>query len=121
MKSLRFVIVLGSMILTGCGSDPAHPNLAAFNRQAETVEKTYAVPMSRLVACMIDDDQHPPHLQFNVALKNATFDLPGMMRMQLTARDGAEARAVVTGIPGDKEARGLKHYVGVLDRCADRR
>lgn len=120
MKSLRFAIVLGSVILTGCGGDPDHPDLAAFNRQAQTVEKTYALALSRLVTCMIDDDQHEPHPRFNVTAKNASFDLPGFFRMELAARGAAETRAVVTGIPGDKEKMGLNHYVGVLDRCAGR-
>ena len=52
VKSLRLAIVLGSVILTGCGGDPDHPDPAAFNRQAQTVEKPYALALSRLVTCM---------------------------------------------------------------------
>jgi len=119
VRTLRIAIALGSVILAGCSGGSNGPDPAAFERQAQTVEKTYGVALSRLVACMIDDDVHEPHPRFDLTAKTADFDLRGVFRMHLEASDGTETRATVTGVPGSEKS-GLEHYVGVLDRCAGR-
>jgi hypothetical protein len=126
VRLLPFAIVLSlsSMVRAGCGGDSGHPDIIAFNRQARTVEKTYPLPLSRLVECMIEDDRHEPHPQFEITADRASFDLPGVFRTQLTASGTAETRAVVTALPGSSDDNdgnnGLDHYVGVLNRCAGR-
>jgi hypothetical protein len=123
VKLFPFAIVLTSMVLAGCGGDSG-PDIVAFNRQARTVEKTYPLALSRLVECMIDDDRREPHPQFNITADRASFDLPGVFRMQLTASGAAETRAVVTALPGGNEdndgKNGIDHYIGTLDRCGRR-
>ena len=117
VKTLRIAIALGSVILAGCSGDSNGSDPAAFERQAQTVEKTYGLALSRLVACMIDDDVREPHPRFDLTAKTADFDLRGVFRMHIEANGADETRATVTAIPGGDPMRRLDHYVGVLDRC----
>jgi len=118
VKTLRIAIALGGTILAGCSGGGTSTDPGAFERQAQTVEKTYGVTLSRLVACMVDDDLHEPHPRFDLTTKTADFDLRGVFRMHLEANGAGETRATVTGIPGGDPLRRLDHYVGVLDRCS---
>jgi hypothetical protein len=121
VTSLRLAALLASAIagaiLVGCSGGPAENDTAAFDRQAQTVRKTYGLSLSRLVACMIDDDVREPHPRFNVTAKTADFDLRGVFRMHLEAGASDETRATITGLPDGDEPHRLSHYVGVLDRC----
>lgn len=109
--------MLASAILAGCSGGAPDNDPAAFERQAQTVQKTYGMALSRLVACMIDADVHEPHPRFSVSPKTADFDLRGVFRMHLEAHASDETVATITGLPGGEEPHRLSHYVEVLDHC----